>query len=444
MNKDLEIRKIAFETLTLIEKSNIPSHVVLRDVLDKYDYFSKNEKALISTIVKGVIERKLLLDYVLNQYSKVPVNKMKKPVRTILEMGTYQILFMKSYDSMAVNTGVELARKKGLANLSGFINAILRKISANKDAIKYPEKGDKNYLSVTYSMPEFLCDFLLKQYDFDTVETMLKASLESDTVRIRISERVSDDEAKAIEAEIKEIATEFSKNEEFPRLLSVKGIGNISDLKAFKEGKIYIQDTGSYMLVKNVPYGKTILDACSAPGGKSIFLSERYPDAKITACDISEDKTDKIKENIERCKADNIEVKIQDATEFNPDFEEKFDVVLADVPCSGLGVIGKKSDIKYRLAENDFESLYELQKNILKNVSRYVKKDGYLCFSTCTVNKKENEEQVKAFLEENNFEFDKLTFVPKSLESKVADASMSLIQGVDDSDGFYFAVMKRV
>ena len=267
MNKDLEIRKIAFETLTLIEKSNIPSHVVLRDVLDKYDYFSKNEKALISTIVKGVIERKLLLDYVLNQYSKVPVNKMKKPVRTILEMGTYQILFMKSYDSMAVNTGVELARKKGLANLSGFINAILRKISANKDAIKYPEKGDKNYLSVTYSMPEFLCDFLLKQYDFDTVETMLKASLESDTVRIRISERVSDDEAKAIEAEIKEIATEFSKNEEFPRLLSVKGIGNISDLKAFKEGKIYIQDTGSYMLVKNVPYGKTILDACSAPGG---------------------------------------------------------------------------------------------------------------------------------------------------------------------------------
>ena len=444
MNKDLEIRKIAFETLTLIEKSNIPSHVVLRDVLDKYDYFSKNEKALISTIVKGVIERKLLLDYVLNQYSKVPVNKMKKPVRTILEMGTYQILFMKSYDSMAVNTGVELARKKGLANLSGFINAILRKISANKDAIKYPEKGDKNYLSVTYSMPEFLCDFLLEQYDFDTVETMLKASLESDTVRIRISERVSDDEAKAIEAEIKEIATEFSKNEEFPRLLSVKGIGNISDLKAFKDGKIYIQDTGSYMLVKNVPYGKTILDACSAPGGKSIFLSERYPDAKITACDISEDKTDKIKENIERCKADNIEVKIQDATEFNPDFEEKFDVVLADVPCSGLGVIGKKSDIKYRLAENDFESLYELQRKILKNVSRYVKKDGYLCFSTCTVNKKENEEQVKAFLEENDFEFDKLTFVPESLKNKAADASMSLIQGVDDSDGFYFAVLKRV
>ena len=119
-------------------------------------------------------------------------------------------------------------------------------------------------------------------------------------------------------------------------------------------------------------------------------------------------------------------------------------MVLADVPCSGLGVIGKKSDIKYRLAENDFESLYELQRNILKNVSRYVKKDGYLCFSTCTVNKKENEEQVKAFLEENDFEFDKLTFVPKSLESKVADASMSLIQGVDDSDGFYFAVMKRV
>ena len=465
MNKEVELRKTALETLIQIEKNNSPSHLVLKDVLDKFDYLSKTEKALISTIVKGTIERKIELDYVADLFSKTPHNKMKMPIRIIIEMGIYQILYMKSYDTLAVNSSVELARKKGFSTLAGFVNAVLRNVSRNKENIKYPEKGDENYLSVKYSMPQNLVNLLLSQYEFETVEKMLKASLESDFVRIRIKEDNKESDGKAgsdkceisgsnkeeiavskkdkILDELKEKGAEITKVKGFDNLYNIKGMGNISDFKSFTDGKIYIQDVGSYMLVMNVPFGERILDTCSAPGGKSIFLSERYPEAKITACDISEEKVSKIKENIERCQASNIEVKICDATVFNPEFEEAFDVVVADVPCSGLGVIGKKQDIKYRLTDESLESLYELQRNIIDNVSKYVKKGGYLCYSTCTVNKKENEEQIERLLAEGRFECFELSFVPDNMKERAKNGSLSLMQGIDDSDGFFISVLKK-
>ena len=444
MNKDVEIRKTALETLIQIEKNNSPSHFVLKSVLDKYDYLSKTEKALISTIVKGSIERRIELDYVIDSFSKTPSCKMKMPVRIILEMGVYQILYMNSYDTLAVNSSVELARKKGFSSLAGFVNAILRNIVRNKDNLKYPDIKDKNYLSVKYSMPQNVVDLLTNQYGNDNTEKMLKASLESDYVRVRIKENLSDADKENVLKEFAKRGAEVIKTEGFDNLLNVKGTGNIGDYDSFRDGKIYIQDVGSYMLVKNVPDGDKILDTCAAPGGKSIFLSEIYPDAKITACDISEEKTSKIKENIERCKALNIEVKIADATIFNPEFKEAFDVVLSDVPCSGLGVIGRKADIKYRLTEESLKSIYELQRNILENVSKYVKKGGFLVYSTCTVNKKENEEQVERLVSDGLFEYSKLKFLPDVLKDRENNGCLTLMQGIDDSDGFFIAVLKRI
>lgn len=444
MNKDVEIRKTALETLIQIEKNNSPSHLVLKDVLDKYDYLSKTEKALISTIVKGSIERRIELDYVIDSFSKTPSCKMKMPVRIILEMGVYQILYMNSYDTLAVNSSVELARKKGFSSLAGFVNAILRNIVRNKDNLKYPDIKDKNYLSVKYSMPQNVVDLLTNQYGNDNTEKMLKASLESDYVRVRIKENLTDADKENVLKEFAKRGAEVIKTEGFDFLYSVKAMGNIGDYDSFRDGKIYIQDVGSYILVKNVPYGDKILDTCAAPGGKSIFLSEIYPDAKITACDISEEKTSRIKENIERCKALNIEVKIADATVFNPEFKEVFDVVLSDVPCTGLGVIGKKADIKYRLTEESLKSIYELQRNILDNVSKYVKKGGFLVYSTCTVNKKENEEQVERLVSDGLFEYSKLKFLPDVLKDRENNGCLTLMQGIDDSDGFFMAVLKRI
>ena len=444
MNKDVEIRKTALETLIQIEKNDSPSHLVLKDVLDKYDYLSKTEKALISTIVKGSIERRIELDYVIDSFSKTPSCKMKMPVRIILEMGVYQILYMNSYDTLAVNSSVELARKKGFSSLAGFVNAILRNIVRNKDNLKYPDIKDKNYLSVKYSMPQIIVDLLTDQYGNDNTEKMLKASLESDYVRVRIKENLTDVDKENVLKEFAKRGAEVIKTEGFDFLLNVKGMGNIGDYDSFRDGKIYIQDVGSYMLVKNVPYGEKILDTCAAPGGKSIFLSEIYPDAKITACDISEEKTSRIKENIERCHALNVNVQISDATVFNPEFKEAFDVVLSDVPCSGLGVIGKKADIKYRLTEESLKSIYELQRNILDNVSKYVKKDGFLVYSTCTVNKKENEEQVERLVSDGLFEYSKLKFLPDVIKDRENNGCLTLMQGIDDSDGFFMAVLKRI
>ena len=444
MNKEVELRKTALEALIQIEKNNVPSHLVIKDVLDKYDYLSRSEKALISTIVKGTIERRIELDYVCDLFSKTPHNKMKLPIRIIMEMGIYQILYMKSYDTLAVNTSVELARKKGFQSLSGFVNAVLRNVVRNKDSISYPEKGDKNYLSVKYSMPENLVDLLVSQYGSEVTEKMLKGSLESDGIRIRIAENLTKEEKEKVIKEFTDKGADIKAVEGLDNLYNVKGMGNISELSSFTEGKIYVQDVGSYLLVKNVPYGEKILDTCAAPGGKSIFLAQRYNDASITACDISEDKISRIEENIERCNLENIEVKLSDATVFNPEFEEAFDVVVADVPCSGLGVIGKKQDIKYRLTDENLESLYDLQGKIISNVSKYVKKGGYLCYSTCTVNKKENEERTEKFLSENDFEYADLNFIPDALKEKANKGYISLMQGIDDSDGFFIAVMTRM
>ncbi|MBO4775202.1 MAG: 16S rRNA (cytosine(967)-C(5))-methyltransferase RsmB [Lachnospiraceae bacterium] len=444
MNKEVELRKTALEALIQIEKNNVPSHLVIKDVLDKYDYLSRSEKALISTIVKGTIERRIELDYVCDLFSKTPHNKMKLPIRIIMEMGIYQILYMKSYDTLAVNTSVELARKKGFQSLSGFVNAVLRNVVRNKDSISYPEKGDKNYLSVKYSMPENLVDLLVSQYGSEVTEKMLKGSLESDGIRIRIAENLTKEEKEKVIKEFTDKGADIKAVEGLDNLYNVKGMGNISELSSFTEGKIYVQDVGSYLLVKNVPYGEKILDTCAAPGGKSIFLAQRYNDASITACDISEDKISRIEENIERCGLKNIEVRLSDATVFDPDLKEAFDVVVADVPCSGLGVIGKKQDIKYRLTDENLESLYDLQGKIISNVSKYVKKGGYLCYSTCTVNKKENEERTEKFLSENDFEYADLNFIPDALKEKANKGYISLMQGIDDSDGFFIAVMTRM
>ena len=234
MNKEAELRKIALETLIQIEKNNVPSHLVIKDVLDKYDYLSKTEKALFSAIVKGTIERRIELDYVCDLYSKTPHNKMKLPIRTIIEMGIYQILYMKSYDTLAVNTSVELARKKGFSTLAGFVNAVLRNISKNKDNIKYPEKGEENYLSVKYSMPLNLVKLLVSQYNEDTVEKMLKASLESDFVRIRISEKCSASEKEEIIEDFKKKGAEIMPVNGFDNLFNIKGMGNIGEFKSFR------------------------------------------------------------------------------------------------------------------------------------------------------------------------------------------------------------------
>ncbi len=442
MNIDFEIRKIALETLLEYEKNNVFSHVLLKKVLDKYDYLKDREKALISVIVKGVIERRIQLDYIIDKYSKTKTNKMKKPIRIILEMGTYQIVYMDTFDTMSVNSSVNLAKSKGFSSLSGFVNAILRNISKDKDKIKEDLSKEDESLHIKYSIPQFLTNLLSEQYDKDTVNSILQASLNKASVRLRVREDIDGSRLDEILNELKSHGISIKPLDGVDRMYLADKLGNISEIDAYKTGEITIQDTASYIFCKNIPFGEKILDACAAPGGKSMVLAERYPKAQITSCDIYEDKLDRMRENFERCHLGNIETKLLDATKHCEAYEGTFDVVVCDAPCSGLGVMGKKQDIKYNLTEEGIESIVALQKKILDNLDTYVKKGGYLCYSTCTLNKDENDRQVESFLKDHDYTLVAPTYIPERYKAFVSRNMVQFIQG-EDTDGFFFSILKK-
>ena len=442
MNIDFEIRKIALETLLEYEKNEVFSHVLLKKVLDKYDYLKDREKALISVIVKGVIERRIQLDYIIDQYSKTKTGKMKKPIRIILEMGTYQIVYMDTFDTLSVNSSVNLAKSKGFSSLAGFVNAILRNISKDKDRIKEELSKEEDKLDIKYSIPQFLTDLLLEQYDKDTVNLILESSLKKASVRLRIREDADGSRTKGILNELKEAGISLTPVEGVDKMYLADKLGNISELDAYNNGDITIQDTASYIFCKNVPYGDKILDACAAPGGKSMTISQIYPNAHITACDIYEDKLERMQDNFSRCNIKNVETALLDATEHITEYEEAYDVVVCDAPCSGLGVMGKKQDIKYNLTKEGIESIIKLQKKILDNLDTYVKKGGYLCYSTCTLNKDENIRQVDRFLKEHNYTLCTPTYIPERFKSCVTKDMVQFIQG-EDTDGFFFSILKK-
>lgn len=443
MNRELEIRKISLETLIESENSGTPSHILLKNVLDKYDYFSNLEKALISKIVKGVIERRIELDYVIDLYSKTKTKSMKQVIRIIIESALYQILYMDVYDTVAVDLAVNLAKKKGFAPLSGFVNGVLRTIQRNKNDILMPKKGDANYLSITYSFPQNIVDLLVSQYGEETTERILSSSLDSEGVSFRFKASVSDERREEILSELKKNDVEVLRSDDFKNVFKALKTGNIAELPAMKSGEITVQDLSSVIMCENVPFGAEILDACAAPGGKSMYLSEIYPDAKITACDISTDKLVKMNENFRRLRLNNITSVKADASEYRDDYKERFDVVVADVPCSGLGVVGKKQDIKYRLSESDFTYLTNLQSKIIRNVAKYVKPGGYLCYSTCTINKDENINLLEDFIKDNGFSFCPLNTYPKNKEEESRQGWLQLLQGFDETDGFFIAVLKK-
>ena len=442
MNNDFEIRKIILETLLEYEKNEVFSHVILKKVLDKYDYLKDREKALISVMVKGVIERRIQLDYIIDKYSKTKTNKMKKPIRIILEMGTYQIVYMDTFDTMSVNMSVNLAKSKGFSSLAGFVNAILRNISKDKDKIKEEMLKEEDKLDIKYSIPTFLTDLLSEQYDKDTLNSILEASLKKSSVRIRLSENTDGSRTEKIRAKLKDNGVSVKAIEGVDKMFLADKLGNISELDVYKNGEITIQDTASYIFCKNIPYGDKILDACAAPGGKSMVLSEMYPKAHITACDIYEDKLERMEENFSRIGAVNVETKLLNATEHIKEFEEAYDIVVCDAPCSGLGVMGKKQDIKYNLTPEGIDSIVALQKEILDNLNTYVIKGGYLCYSTCTLNKDENERQIQRFLKEYDYSIVKPEFIPEKYKSFVSGDLVQFIQG-DDTDGFFFAILKK-
>lgn len=440
----MNVREIVLDMLMELSKENAYCHLLIRDVLKKYNYLDARDKAFIKKVTEGVIERKIELDYVINLFSNTKVHKMKPLIREVLRMSVYQILYMEQVpDSAVCNEAVKLVEKRKFFNLKGFVNGVLRNIARKKDTICYKD------ISTKYSMPQWLVDRLSASYDEKTVESILASFLTEKPVSIRRKESLSDTQWKEIVLQLENAGIEVKKQSYLPyayELRKVEGLGNID---SFQKGDFTVQDVSSMLVAEcaGVKENQTVLDLCAAPGGKSMHIAEKLNGTgKVYSFDVSEKKTDYILDNVNRLGYKNVEVAVNDATVFKEALVEKGDIVIADVPCSGIGVIGKKCDIKYRINEEEIQNIVELQKKIMENAWKYVKKGGTLIYSTCTIGKDENEDMVRWLTENTPLKPESLdAYLPEELLSDTTKKGyLQLLPGIHKCDGFFIARLKRV
>lgn len=467
MTKTVQVREIALDALLEILEHGKLSHLVMGQLLRKYQYLEKQDRAFLSRLVEGTIERTITLDYILNQYSqKVPVHKMKPVIRTLLRMGSYQILYMDRVpDSAVCNEMVKLAGKRGFSGLKGFVNGVLRTVAREKEKGLFSDKNrslfpDKEqdwigYHSVIYSMPKWIVEQWFEQYGEEITEKMLRSGLEPKATMIRINtgtvEREQILNTLSKEASLQEISW-------YSDALILSGYDTLEELESFQNGYFQVQDISSMMVAEacGVQEGAYILDVCAAPGGKSLHLADKlHGTGYVEARDLTDYKISLIEENIARCRFKNISAKKWDALELDKTAVQKADIVIADLPCSGLGVVGRKNDLKYNSRKEGQAELVQLQRNILQIVSSYVKIGGVLIYSTCTTNRQENEENIRWFLEENpSFLAEDLGgYLPKGivaaadpvlgLEEQISGGMVGFLQGVFPSDGFFLARLRR-
>ena len=446
----INLREIILGALMDIVEEEQYSHIVMKDVLEKYQYLEKRDRAFITRVTEGTLENMIQLDYIIERFSKVKVRQMKPVIRNILRMSVYQLKYMDSVpDSAICNEGVRLAQKRGFYQLKGFVNGVLRSVARNLDKVEYPsrEKQPILYLSVTYSMPEWILKNWIELYGFDAVEEicadMHKEKLTS--VRCNLGKASMDEIVESLKAQ--DICVE-----RVPYLDYALNIGNYNYMKAvdaFKKGWFQVQDVSS-MLVSEIAapkWGDFCIDVCAAPGGKSLHLADMLQGSgHVEARDVTDYKVSLMQDNIERIGAINMSAVRMDATVFDPESVEKADILLADVPCSGLGVIGKKADIRYKMTPAKQAEIVKLQRKILDTVWPYVKKGGTLIYSTCTIGAEENQYNVKWFLENYPFRLESIDpYICDELKSKTTQAGyLQLLPGIHKTDGFFMARFKRI
>ncbi len=434
-------REIILDVLYEVLERDGFVHDSLRLALEKYQYLEKQDRALITRVTEGTVENLLAVDEVLNRCSKVGTKKMKPVIRTILRMSVYQILWMDRIpDSAACNEAVKLAQGRRLGGLGGFVNGVLRSVARRREEFSFEE------WSLRYSMPGWILEMWKEEYPQETIEGMLQAFLTESPTAVRCNlTRASREE---IMDSLRRQGVKVTASPLLPQILLLEGYDHLEQLEAFRQGWILVQDVASALVAEavNAKAGSMVLDVCGAPGGKGLHMADRLRGTGlVTVRDLTEEKIRLVEENIARARLDNIRTEVWDARKFDERWEEKADVVIADLPCSGLGVIGKKPDIKYRVSRERIQSLVLLQRQILAAASRYVKPGGILVYSTCTISRQENEEQRRWFLE-------KYPFRPENIAGRLGEAVqedtmkegyVQLLPGRHSCDGFFIAVFQK-
>lgn len=399
-------REIALKTLYKIDKEEAYSNIELNEqIKQNRKNLTEKDIGLISEIVYGVTTWKLTLDEIIKKYSKIKIKKISPWIINILRMGIYQIIFLdKIPKSAAVNESVNLAKRYGHASSSNFVNAILRKIEKNDYEEFFKIEDDIERISKTTSMPKWIVEELMKNNEIKKVEEICKNSNIKPKIIIRVNSlKINKQE---LIKKLKEKGIECNEpQEKVDDFLILEKIKNIENIDEFKKGYFTIQDisAGQTARILNPQPGELVLDACSAPGGKTTYMAELMKnEGKIEAWDIHEHRTKLVEKNAQRLGIDIIETKVKDASLYDESLKEKFDKILLDVPCLGIGVIKRKPDIKWQRKPEDIEKITEIQKKILNNCSKYLKNNGTIVYSTCSILKDENEEVVNEFLKENS------------------------------------------
>lgn len=433
-------RKEAINALIKIETEGGYSNIVV-DKLLNVSGLEPRDKALATTIIYGTLERKLTLQYVIARYSKTPIKKLKPFILAALETALYQMIFMdKIPDSAAVNETVKLVRKSKFSGLSGFVNAVLRSFLRDDKKIEYPTERVK-YLSVKYSVSEDIASLFYNQYGNEADE-ILEGFLGLEGLSLKVNP------LKISVSELKEKLSETAQVSVHPlhdEVLIVKGAGSVRELYGYEKGYFHIQDTASALCARIVgaESGDRVLDVCAAPGGKSFSIAEGMGDnGEVLALDLYEHKVELIKKGAKRLGLKSVKSFVNDAEIYNEELG-KFNKVLCDLPCSGLGILGKKPEIRYKNVAF-VDNLKLLQYHLLQSAKSYVKIGGNLYFSTCTLNEQENYGVVKRFLEEND-EFEPLE-IGQGIQKSDKDMinTLTLFPHIHKTDGFFISAFRRV
>ena len=401
------------------------------------------DSALCTRLCYGVLQNMLLCDFYIDQFA-VKSQKLEPKVRDILRLSVYQILFMDKIPShAAVSEGVDLCKKSGFARASGLVNAVLRKISDNKDKLPdIPDNDPCQYLSIKYSTPLGLVRKLNHEFGTEFTQGMLRANNEAAPLTIQVNTLKTSSEELVPLLEAKGIFV--MPHDLLPDCFDVFGAGDISGLDEHKNGLFYVQDAAARLsvLAAEPKSGDTVLDACAAPGGKSFASALLMRNTgKIYSNDIHENKLTRVREGAKRLGIDIISTATMDASKPDKSLIAACDLVIADVPCSGLGVIRKKPDIRYKEL-SEIEKLPQTQLNILNGLAACVKPGGALLYSTCTVLEQENNGVIDRFLQEHN-EFSAEGFVLPDPIGEVESGRLSLYPHIHHTDGFFVCKLRK-
>lgn len=425
-------RESALKILYKIDTENGYSNIILDEYLNEYrQKLSRQDINLISEIVYGTVTWKLTLDTIIQSYSKIKVKKISPWVLNILRIGAYQILFLdKIPKSAAVNESVNLSKKYAYKS-SSFVNAILRKVE-KEDYLKLSNIiNEEERISKMYSIPEWLVAELLKEYSLQDVEQICKNSNKRPKTTIRINTlKITKEELEKIFDKEKIMYEET----ELSNFLHLKNVKNIGDIEAFKNGLFTVQDIGAGKIGYTLSpcENDVVLDACSAPGGKTTHIAEIMKNkGSIIATDIHQHRLKLVEENATRLGINIIDTKILDAQKYNEEFVKKFDKILLDVPCLGIGVMKRKPDIKWQRSKEDIQSISKIQYNILEQCAKYLKIGGELVYSTCSILKSENEDIVEKFLKDKS----EKNYILKGIQK---------ILPTENTDGFFIAKIKKI